>query len=424
MSPGSIPEGSTLVTNTMISEASRFVNKAMKGYSQRNSSKEEDLANFFDFCSLIEACILHNHLVTLDGTSIKNFEDNNSLLLRSELINNGILIENVVPCEPFKVPHNVENIVGANQNNRDALSFIFSKRVYDFATFSDRNILLETVKSPIYKTLLKYPDVYSALSSDDYKETLHYTGHYCQNNIYVLRTLLYYNAAKENCLTFFPDYPRIPIFDSLISNIQYSVIVSSYKLFADKLQCEAEDFLKDARPIGLPIPPFTSILLSRCRSAEDILPELLVLRNEYKNLRENLIQLEENRLNCKDIKERNEVRSKIETIFEATSKKYNSHRYTTFKNITDFAADVKNPLIYPYDPTVYVSGLLLKPVELLRDWWYRRPLVQFFDLSEEFREILEYNVLIKKVFRIEFSEQEINSFNKTQSMLNKMFKPK
>lgn len=200
-----------------------------------------------------------------------------------------------------------------------------------------------------------------------------------------------------------------------------SVISDLYVPFSAKLGIEAEDFLKDQRPVGLPLPPFFSILLGRCSSPVDI-PQLLVeLRDEYSQLRESLSLLEKTLLNSESIAERNEARAYIESIFYAVTNKFDRSRWTTLKGLVDFSNDMISPVADPTNPKSYKTSLLSKPVEWIRNWWLRRPLAQLFDLAREFREVPEYNRLAKKVFRINFSDTDIDSFKDSHLNLQKLF---
>jgi hypothetical protein len=377
--------------------------------------------------------------MTLDGTLLGNIKDYDSLSLRALLNKEKILLEKTVPFDISKVQRKLVTVVGSDRvfgriDIRgisvyvvDMLPEVFPDEAHRQGPVNfpgpDRFKFFMAVNLPNGKqALVACPNVFNFFRTDKFEEFLRGTGDYSRG-AYVLRTFLYYSAATENRLSFFPDYPRIPFLDSVISYISDSVVMSAYKLFAQRLQCEAEDFLRDASPIGLPIPPFTSILLERCKSVADIGSELLSVREKYSELRENLIRLEENRLGCTDIGERNAVRAKTEAIFKAASKKLRGSRYSTFKGLAEFAEEVAKPIYNPYDPSSYGSALLLKPIEWLRNWWYRRPLAQFFDLANEFRRIQKYNKLVKKVFNIEFTAQEIASFKDTQATLAKMFRP-
>ena len=50
--------------------------------------------------------------------------------------------------------------------------------------------------------------------------------------------------------------------EALIDEIYRSVVTEGHQLLAERLGLEAKEFLRDAKPLGLPLPPFTSILLS------------------------------------------------------------------------------------------------------------------------------------------------------------------
>lgn len=428
--------GSILVTNTMIIEASKFVDSK---YLDEFDMEMWKIARFFDFCSLVEACVLHEHLVTLEGTPYGDMKDYQKLSLRLLLKNEGVLLEKVVPFDPSKIQRKLVAALGSKRvfspisdDKYSQANMFFSELLPEVFSGEAREEIpdeysLETRYREMFFKELGWvvwetcPDLIAFLLSDNLADFIGSTGGY-DRGAYALRTFLYYGAATENRLSFFPDYPRIPFFDSIIAYINDSVVMSAYKLFADKLHCEAEDFLRDASPIGLPIPPFTSILLNRCKSVTDVGSELLVLREEYRGLRDSLIELEKNRAGCTNIKERNAVRARIEKIFKATSRKFERSGYSTFKSIAEFGEDVSKPFYNPYNPLLYGSALLLKPVEWLQNWWHRRPLAQLFNLAGEVRRISEYDKLVKKVFRIEFDEGEINTFKYYQTMLGKMFR--
>lgn len=421
--------GTVIVTNTMISEASRFVDGE---FIDKYDYKMWKVARFFDLCSLVESCILHEHLATLKGSRLS--DDSEELSLRVLLKKEGILLENYVPYDPRKVERKLIAAIGFKRVFNPIMDdpverterfwdllpeafFVNEREKLDDDLWIKRMLFREFGEEPLERC----PDFFSFLRSDRFAEFLQGTGGY-DRGAYVLRTFLYYDAATEYCLSFFPDYPRIPFFDSIVTHINDSVIITAYKLFADKLECEAEDFLVDARPLGLPIPPFTSILLKRCNSATDICSELMSLREEYKELRDNLIHLQENRANCRDIKERNAARTRIEEIFKAASEKFLRSGYSKFKSIVEFGEDIPKVIYNPRRPLAYRSALLLKPIEWLRNWWLQRPLAHFFDLAKEFRAIPEYNRLVKKVFDMEFSKSEIDQFKFYQTFLARMFR--
>lgn len=87
-----IEKGSIIVTNTMIVEASKFI---QFGNGRINSF---DIGRFFDLCSLIEASILHKQIVTIEGGY--NYEEHSNPLTKL-LRNEKILIDQTIPYKPL-----------------------------------------------------------------------------------------------------------------------------------------------------------------------------------------------------------------------------------------------------------------------------------------------------------------------------------
>jgi len=431
MSSFPIPPGSVLVTNTMILEASKLL---QNDNQEIHYKKFYRIAKFFDFCSLVEASILNKYLVTLEGELPR---DTSSLFLRNRLIKEGILIEKVVSFDYHEVRIILDNVVGqleqfsiTNDDKKRKKENLYSKYSY-FKDLKNNEILklgfLNPKRSPFYydieilkNELKRSSNIFEFYRNKKVKEHFSKSMGYFTDT-YLLRVFFYYNASTRNCLSFFPDFPRVPFFNSIATYIHDSIIFSAYKPFAKKLECEALDFLNDASPISLPIPPFTSILLNRCNSVKDISSELLKLRDEYSELRENLFELEQNRRSCINIDERNKLKKKIENIFNATADKFsNNKKYLKLH----YLAELAKPIFNPANPSSYTKSLLKMPIDWIKNWWNRRPLVQFFDCAKEFRNIPQYNKLIKKIFGIEFNLNEIESFKKHQNILNNLFNKK
>jgi hypothetical protein len=427
MSNKSIKAGAALVTNTMLVQSAHFVENPLES--------ESVVEAFFDLCSLIEAVILRRNILTMEGDISP--EQFSSLPLISELKKSGVLQENMIPLDPNGIQRelavtlgtevmftNLSRVITLNVPNMlpdafpdEANLVIADKNAPEY----NRACFMRAVSHPDASETLTHPsNVFEFFRSGDFIEFLRGTGA-SKRGAYVLRTYLYSYSARKACITFMPDYPRIPFLASMLDKFYESVVTKDYKELARKLRCEAKDFLEDARPLGLPIPPFTALVLSKCESTKDIVNVLLDLREEFKPLREGLAVLEESLLNSTNIGERNKARHHVEAVFTATSKKYDQTGLTTFKRLVDFSGEIVAPAFNWTNPTSYSASLIKQPVEWLRDWWYRRPLAQFFGLAKQFHSIREYNKLVGKVFKIEFRPQEIHDFEQIQLTLLKIF---
>ena len=425
--------GSALVTNTMLVQGSRFAADP----SQVMSASTVEA--FFDLCSLVEAVILRRRLYTLEGELGGYSANYSSLPLISALHHAGILHEHAIPLDPAGVQRELLTIVGTDRifnrldirgvslNITDMLPDVFPDEAHHSTSThnypeGDRRMfmLLMGIPAEAEKIFNYPPNIFEFFRGAEFIKFLQGTGDE-QRGAYALRTYVYSHSACRERIAFIPDYPRIPFISSALDQFYSGVVMKSYESLANKLQCEADEFLQDARPLGLLLPPFTSLLLSRCQSTKDIAPVLLDMRKEFEELRESLATLEEKLLNSTNISERNTARGHVEAVFAAVSKKYDQSSIATFKSLVNFAGDAIAPAFNPTNPAAYGANLITKPIDWLQDWWYRRPLAQFFDLAEQFRTIQKYNRLVGKVFKIEFDREDIQKFRKTQLLLSKMF---
>jgi hypothetical protein len=263
--------------------------------------------------------------------------------------------------------------------------------------------------------------IFAFFRQDDFLTFLRGTGGQ-ERGGYALRTYLYSRAAWKTNLAFMPDYPRVPFLESLLDEVHRSVVSEGYEVLAERLRYEAQDFLADARPVGLPLPPFMSILLSRCNSVRDIVPRLLEMREEFEVLRTNLTNLEETRLSAATIKDRNESRLRVEAIFKSVAKAFDKTGYATFKSVVDYAGDASSVALDWSNPASYKSSLVTQPLDWIKAWWLRRPFAQLFDIGQEFRRIEDYNKLVQRVFNAEVDQQDIRRFELAVMHLSSLFR--
>jgi hypothetical protein len=430
---GGLPTiSSMLITNTMIRQAAYFVNDPIMGVPSR-------IEAFFDLCCLIEAVILRKNLFTLEGEI--NDSRYPSLSLLTSLKKERILIENAIPLDIAGIKRELITVVGTDRVFNDLKVRGVSIRIVDMLPdiFPDeanpqlavqnnpkqnRDRYMWEIRSPYdARPINGSMNVFQFFREDNFIEFLRGTGDQ-ERGAYILRTYLYTQTARKQCISFMPDYPRIPFLASILDQYYTNVVENSYNTLARKLQLEAEDFLEDARPLGLPIPPFSSLVLNECSSNDDIIKVLLEIRDEFSELRENLAYLEDKLINSSNIGERNKAREHTKAVFTAASSKYSDSSYANFTRLFDFSGDLIAPAFNWANPTSYSASLVTKPVEWLRNWWLRKPLAQFFDLTRQFRSIKDYNLLARKVFNIEFSNDEIEDFRKTQVTLANMFDTK
>ena len=71
----------------------------------------------------------------------------------------------------------------------------------------------------------------------------------------------------------------------------------------------------------IPIPPLVPILLSQCRTIDDIPEKLLQLRNDYQELRQSFLNYEKNIADAENLKEQFSINKKYADFWEAFSRK-------------------------------------------------------------------------------------------------------
>jgi hypothetical protein len=285
----------------------------------------------------------------------------------------------------------------------------------------DRACYMDAIEHPaVARVLERSPDVFQFFRQESFLDFLRGTGD-TQRGAYALRTYIYTQTSVTEGVAFTPDYARIPLVEGVIDRIHQGAIVQHYDAFAAKLKCEAGDFLQDAKPLGLPIPPIAALVLDKCDHQKDLPRALIQVRADLSPLRESLVRFETRLQQASSIKERNTARRQMESAFASFSSKFESTLLLRFKHLPEFAGDVADAVFNWTNPTAYKSSLLTKPLEAVIDWWRRRPLVQLFDVAEHFRGIRKYNQLVNKVFGIQFQIDEIESFEKAAATLRRMF---
>jgi len=414
----------------MICQASRFIDdpKSLIG---------DSIDAFFDFSCLVEAVVLRDSLFVLEGDLVERSLECKDLPLFDTLKKEGIINEKKLPLDKKSIVRALSSVLGVKRTfekiNINGFLTSVANLVPDAFTHEvdhliannnfpegDKYQLLQLLQHKNASNALgTSEDVFDFFQGDAFLGLLRGTGD-MQRGGYVLRTFIYSQTAETENICFMPDYVRIPILESLNESIYTNIVLDGYLEFSKKLEWEAKDFLKDASPMGLAIPPFTAILLDRCKSSDDIPNILLELRHEFRELRSNLSKLEGQLKVVANIHERNKMRKSIESVFEAISKKYNSTGYLKLKKSIDFIGDAARPIYNWKNPSSYKASLITNPMDWIRDWWLRRPLIHLFDVADKFRRINEFNLLIEKKLGIKFETDEIRRFNSTQELYSKL----
>ncbi|WP_380293114.1 hypothetical protein [Hyunsoonleella rubra] len=72
----------------------------------------------------------------------------------------------------------------------------------------------------------------------------------------------------------------------------------------------------------IPIPPLVAILLSKCKTKEEIPEKLIELRNDFTELRKSFVDIEKRLDECDSVREQMKINDEFQSFWKAFSKKY------------------------------------------------------------------------------------------------------
>jgi hypothetical protein len=213
-------------------------------------------------------------------------------------------------------------------------------------------------------------------------------------------------AAEHFGLPYWPHSSRIE-FSRLFPNFfDKTTRLELYTRVADAFKATVEDVFDDAVEQVAFIPPFATLALARCEKAADLVYQILALRDEYATLRAGFAQLEGERRSAVTIKDRIRARRQQKLLLDDIGKQFDSPALVKLEAVVRYVPNVIRPAMQPTDPTRYSADLITMPIELLAQWWRRRPISKLFELAERLQHISAYEVLLRKVFGQDISLKE------------------
>ncbi len=183
----------------------------------------------------------------------------------------------------------------------------------------------------------------------------------------------------------------------------YAAIANQYKISADRLA-------RYDKAYRIPVPPLLAILLQRCKSREDIPQQLYRLRDEFKDLRSEVAELEKDVRSRKRFKEQIEAIEEIERVREALTARITGRKSLTRSFVKRMFGGLDE---------MGVFKAFKKDFTTLLRWDEERILVnrvhRFVDLWRLSVDVEKHYPLLQKVFGAESIDQ--NSFARLQKAL-------
>ncbi len=392
-----------ITTNNLVLQASHAL-----------ESKEFTLGNLFDLSALIEAVVLHEHLLFL-GTSAQF--DLSSLPLGQLLAAEGILQGYVPPVSVQDVQDHIYRLFGIpDAYDKVSTNPLFTRSAaasvlpyygdYDF--FSPNNISTMNAELDLAG---KLPPFGRELTTG---ETLIQTlPHYCFSLVelwsssnawarrpaqaFLVRTLVYWLVADRMKIPFYPDVSRIPMVAHITHHLQTSLAQEASPFIAQAFYLTPQELDASIHPFEFPMPPLTALALEQAASPADVGPAILDLRRQFKGFREQIgaYQLAIN--SAKTLKDLEAARHDLHQAAITLSEAYRQPDRGRIQEITNYYQRA----LYSnrsFGPLSYKDEVLFKPPEWLRQWWVKRNAIYICDISQELASIENIITAARRIF--------------------------
>jgi hypothetical protein len=103
-------------------------------------------------------------------------------------------------------------------------------------------------------------------------------------------------------------------------------------------------------------------------------------------------------LGATSLAQRSALQQKRSELLAQVSKGFERAGSVRFQNIIRYIPELIRPALNPVDPTKYSASLVLQPVEWILNWWRKRPVAMFLDVSSHVAKMHDYKDLVAKVF--------------------------
>jgi hypothetical protein len=431
--------GGALIPNTLICEVSRLFPEVdaneqappllpWKKGIQLNSKRLSDLF------SLIDATCLYEKLFTLPS---KLTPDVKHLQLRQELIDRSVLeMLDTSETRP-KIARIIVDSLGQLSQPTDSkydptksfappapfqprakngFESFFLLASHDIPPWHPPSLpmALDTIEDNFSVYQLddggRSSDALNASSYEQLAQSLIWSMDYRSSGAYedctsILRDLYYISTSEVFSLPYRPQLDRIEFSKKFPNFITSDIRTKLYTLLAEGLKTAISEIDEDFNCGTVFIPPFAAIAMSRSSNVSELLQNIFEIRHEYTKLRQQLIDLEEQRLAAVSIKERRKIIKEHKRLLSEASKAFDKPRIISLEAVVRYIPEVIKPVTAPSDPTKYSSELLLQPIDWLITWWRLRPLSKLLHLADKVQDVKNYGQLATKVFGKRFFEE-------------------
>jgi hypothetical protein len=417
-----INDGSVFLTNTTVCEASRACQQSFERAASNRSDQYYDATRIFDLLCLLDAAVLYDRIYCLPG----NFPfDVGTLLLREALISRNV-IEQVPASTDFEAVSrgllaSLSQVEGYEIRYGDGygspLRFSdFERRVgseLGLDTAGDGQSLPEGLP-PLEGWFGYYFDViryagdriyYDADSFDEVARRLlaiiQSQGTGSESAVDTdLRMMYYVFMAEHLSIPYWPSTFFQRMSAKFPNYFTSSTRAKIYERLAKALNSAVHRVAHEFAERYFFMPPFSAIILDRAARPNDISTELIALREEYQGFRAKMSNLERERREAKAIGSRLKIMAEIDALCEQVSKPFANPSRLTAETDLKYVPDLVSLASNPSNPASWANVLLAKPVEMLLEWYYQRPVKKLVKTGRQVASLASYNSLLTKHFGV------------------------
>ena len=209
----------------------------------------------------------------------------------------------------------------------------------------------------------------------------------------LLRGNGYAFLAVAQGMDYFPDYARVPTVAAFMEDLRTSIAETLYRSASKPIIeiLDAAGGWPETFPVT--IPPLAAIVLDRAKTKEDIVTELMVLRDEFAPLRRQVKTLRMQLIEAESISARRSLLRDFQRITEELGG--SEKESISISEGIDLSASAFRAVVNPADSGAWAS-LLKRPISAVSEWWRHRPYAILFRLDSKIPNLDKYGSLIAK----------------------------
>ncbi len=396
------------------------------------------LGGLLDLAALVEAVILHDHLLFLESASQFDFS---SLPIANLLLKKGVIASYVPPLSIQEVQESIYRLFGIpDAYDKVSASPVFSRAAaasvlpyygdYDF--FSPGRIDTMMAELDLAARLPLFDR--SPVDGQAHASTL---PHYCfslvemwaKNNAwarrpaqaFLVRTLVYWAVADRMNISFYPDIARQPIVAHITHHLQQSLRLGAFPAIAQAFFISTEELERSCAPLEVAIPAFTLLVLERTPSLNAFGEVLLEARRQFSGLRKALQAYQQSIRQARRLAELENARQELSGAMTMLAEAFAAKETWRVQETTSYhqrAARYGGGILAP---EAYSAEVRFKPADWLRAWWLRRNTIHLCDGGSKLEHFERYAAQAQRLYPEGMDAGEQESYRRFAALMRELY---